>query len=128
MTTSSDHERLLTLARKAYAAADTDAERLEEDMTAFVHLLAGHLGHEVPMLTRIPLAEARILRRGQARLAAAARRLLATAATDCVGSPALCAIRAEELLALLTLQARDERLALHAATAVPAMVSRGPEP
>lgn len=108
------HDGLLTLARKAYSAAgDADRARLGQDRATFVHALAGHLDQELPQLTRLPPAEARLLRRGQARVSATARALLAEAETSCDGPPGGCAARAEELLALLTLQARDERLALH---------------
>jgi len=111
---SFDHEGLLTLARKAHAAAgDADVDRLTENLGAFVHALAHHLDHEIPSLTRLPPAEARFVRRGQARVSAAARALVRDAQGGCVGSGRPCAARAEELLALLTIQARDERLALH---------------
>lgn len=109
-----DHDRLLTLARKAHAdATDADVERLEEDLGTLVHALAGHLGRELPRLTRLPPAEARVLRRGQARVAASARALLGEAAAGCGEPPGRCVAWTEELLALLWLQARDERLALH---------------
>ena len=108
-----DHDGLLTLARKAHAAAgDADVERLTEGLGAFVHALNAHLSREVPLLTHVPPAEARLLRRGQARVSATARALLHDAAT-CAGPSGRCAARAEELLAVLTLQARDERLAFH---------------
>lgn len=75
---SLDHDGLLTLARKAYAAAgDADTARLTESLCAFVHTLAHHLDHEIPSFTRLPPAEAR--------------------------------------LALLSIQARDERLVFHRA-------------
>ena len=113
---SLDHDSLLTLARKAHAAAgDADTTRLAEDLGTFVHALAHHLDHELPTLSRLPPAEARLVRRGQARVSAAARALLHDAAGGCTGPGRRCAARAEELLALLTLQARDERLALHGA-------------
>jgi hypothetical protein len=109
-----DHDGLLTLARKAHAAAgDADTARLTENLGAFVHALARHLDHEVPTLTRLPPAEARLIRRGQARVSAAARALLRDAEGGCPGPGRRCAARAEELLALFTIQARDERLALH---------------
>jgi len=109
-----DHEDLLTLARKAHgAASDADVQRLAGALGTFVHALAGHLGRELPQLTRLPPAEARILRRGQARVAASARTLLTEAEAGCAGPPGRCAAWAEELLALLTLQTRDERLSLH---------------
>jgi hypothetical protein len=113
---SLDHDGLLTLARKAHAAAgDADTTRLAEYLGTFVHALAHHLDHELPTLSQLPPAEARLVRRGQARVSAAARALLHDAARGCTGRGGRCAARAEELLALLTLQARDERLALHGA-------------
>ena len=113
---SLDHDGLLTLARKAHAAAgDADATRLAEDLGTFVHALAHHLDHELPTLSRLAPAEARLVRRGQARVSAAARALLHDAEGGCAGPGRRCTARAEELLALLTLQARDERLILHGA-------------
>lgn len=109
-----DHDGLLTLARKAQAAAfEADIERMGEDLELFVHALVGHLARERPELTRLPPAEARLLRRGQARLATTARTLLGDAEVGCAGTSDRCVARAEELPALLTLQTRDERLALH---------------
>lgn len=109
-----NHDGLLTLARKVYAtASDADAARLRDDLGAFVHALSAHLEHEIPMLSCLPPAEARLLRRGQARVSAAARTLLSEAADSCVDRRSRCTAHTEELLALLTLQTRDERLALH---------------
>lgn len=111
---SLDHDALLTLARKAHAAArDADTTRLVEDLGTFVHALAHHLDHELPALNRLPPAEARLLRHGQARVSAAARVLLRDAADGCTGRGGQCTAPVEQLLALLTLQARDERLILH---------------
>jgi hypothetical protein len=111
---SLDHNGLLTLARKAHATAgDADTARLTEDLGAFVHALAHHLDREVPTLTRLRPADARLVRRGQARVSAAARALLRDAEGGCAGPGRRCAARAEELLALLTIQALDERVALY---------------
>jgi hypothetical protein len=111
---SFDHDGLLTLARKAHAAAgDADTTRLTEHLSAFVHALAHHVDHEIPSLTRLPPADARLVRRGQARVSTAARALLRDTEGGCAGSGCGCAARAEELLALFTIQARDERLAFH---------------
>lgn len=111
---SLDHDGLLTLARRAHAAAgDADTGRLAEELGAFVHALAHHLDREVPTLTRLAPADARLVRRGQARVLAAARALLSDAEGSCAGPGGRCAARAEELLALLTLQALDERVSLH---------------
>lgn len=114
---SLDHDGLLTLARRAHAAAlDADTTRLAEDLGTFVHALVHHLDHELPALNRLPPADARLVRRGQARVSATARALLHDAAGGCTGRGDLCTARAEELVALLILQARDERLILHGAT------------
>lgn len=111
---SLDHNGLLTLARKVHAAADdADPARLSEDLGAFVHALAHHLDREAPTLTRLPPPDARLVRRGQARVSAAARALLRDAEGGCAGPGRRCAARAEELLALLTIQTLDERVALH---------------
>lgn len=113
---SFDHDGLLTLARKAHAAAgDADIVRLAEDLDTLLHALAHHLDHELPMLSRLPPPEERLLRRGQARLSAAVRALLRDAEGGCTGPQRRCTARLEELVALLTLQSRDERLALHGA-------------
>ena len=105
------------LVRKSYAAAgDADTSRLAQDLGTFVHALAHHLEHQLPTLGRLRHAEARLVRRGQARLSAAARALLHDAVGGCSGRGGRCTARAEELLALLSLQVRDERLILHGAT------------
>ncbi|MDA8357808.1 MAG: hypothetical protein M0Z95_16310 [Actinomycetota bacterium] len=110
-----EHDGLLTLARRVHAAArDADTVRLIEDLGAFVHALAHHLDREVSTLTRLSPADARLVRRGQARVSAAARELLRDADGGCTGPGRRCAARAEELLALLTIQTLDER-ALHGA-------------
>ncbi len=107
-----DHEGLLTLARKAFAAAiDADTERVVENLAVLTRSLPQHLDAETPTLTRLAPAEARLLRRGQARVSAAVRALDREAVAGCGGPPGRCAAQAEELVALLTLQARDERLA-----------------
>lgn len=114
---SLDHDRLLSLARRAHAAArDAETSRPVQELDILVHALIHHLDHERPALNRLPPAEARLLRRGQERLSAAARSLLLDAAEGCTGRRAACPTRVEELLALLTLQAHDERRMLHGAT------------
>lgn len=111
-----DHDSLLALARKAHAAAsDADPVRLTEDLDVLVHALVHHLLRERVALTRLPPPDARLVRRGQARIVAAARAILQEAQRGCAGPVGRCTARAEELLALLTLQVRDERLALHGA-------------
>lgn len=124
---SLDHDGLLTLAQKAHAAAgDADTTYLVQELDILVHALVHHLDHERPALTRLPPAEARLLRRGQERVSAAAQALLLDAADGCTGRGARCPTRVEELVALLTLQARDERRIFHGAThsAVPGRWSR----
>lgn len=107
-----DHAGLLTLARKAHLAAeDADAQRLAYDLDLFVDALVDHLDHEAAILARLSSGKVHLMRRRQAEISATARELLAEARTSCTGSTPRCAARAEELLALLTLQARDERLA-----------------
>jgi hypothetical protein len=108
------HDGLLTLANKIHAAAlDVDSERLQVAAWHFVDALASHLRSEAPVLTRIAPAEARILRRGQGRLVAAADAVLEQACAHCGNSVTSCTARTEELLALVVLQSRDERRSLH---------------
>lgn len=113
MTGSIDHERLLTLAAQAQGAADDgDPARLERYLRSFVHVLVNHLHQFAIVCSRLRPVHAAQLRRGQAAVAASARGLLREAAGGCAGRPGRCSDRAEVLRALLTLQARDERLAL----------------
>lgn len=108
------HEALLTVARKIQAAADDgDVQRLEQAADLFVDALATHVDDEAGAMTKLSPAEARILRRGQVRLLAFATELIREATHGCSESPRRCVNRTEEVLALLTLQAKDERLALH---------------
>ena len=108
-----DHERLLTLARKVHAAADDrEAERLAYALHLFTVALDEHLGHELPLLSRLPPADATGLRRGQTRVAAAARVLANAAAHGRTEAADRCSARAEEMLALLVLQSGDERRAV----------------
>lgn len=115
-----DHAALLTLARKAHAAAvDANVSRLGDELFTFVQALAVHVDEEAQRMTAVPPAEERLLHRGQHRIEAAARALLEQTDVGCASHPAACAARLEELLALMELQARDERLALQAAAAAP---------
>lgn len=108
------HEALLTLVRKIQAAADDgDAQRLEQAAELFLDALTTHVGDEAGAMSKLFPAEERILRRGQVRLLALTTELIREAADGCSESPERCVNRAEEVLALLTLQARDERFALH---------------
>lgn len=117
-TSRLDHGELLTLARRAHAAAaDADPKRLAGDLATLAHALSGHLSREVPLLARLAPAEARLLRRGQARVSAAARGLLEEAMSNCGEHRGRCADRAEELVALFVLQTQDERRAFHGSCA-----------
>lgn len=108
-----DHEALLTLARKVSAAAsDGDIDHLRSTATDFEKALEKHLQRETATMHCIPPAEERILERGQERLWSATVGLLWDANHGCPHPPGYCSSRAEELLALLTLQAHDEGRAL----------------
>ena len=104
-----DHDALLTLARKAEAAArDGDRDRLE---TAALHLfeaLADHVGAERVDLAHLPPGEGRLLLRGQQRLVDLLVELAVAAQSP---GPCQCAHLAQQLSAHLSLQAGDERLA-----------------
>jgi hypothetical protein len=107
------HEALLTLARKVRAAAaDTDPQRLEEAAQRFSTALDRHLKAEAAAMSGVVPAEARLLRKGQKRICKLAAALLHDAAHECPVSHPDCRSRAEELVALLSLQARDEHRAL----------------
>lgn len=104
-----DHEALLTLARKVCAAAtDADVGHLTASARELEHALLGHLQHEAVTMRQIPPGDERILNRGQERLWSAVTGLVWDADHGCPHAPGYCASRAEELLALLTLQAHDE--------------------
>jgi hypothetical protein len=112
------HDGLFTLANKVHAAAlDADPERLQVATRRFADVLASHLRDEAPALARLAPAEARILCRGQARLAAAAEAVLEQACEKCAHATGRCSARTEELLALVVLQSRDERRSLHESAA-----------
>jgi hypothetical protein len=105
------HEALLTLARKVRAAAsDGDLERLQHAVQHLLGALDDHLSGESGALGDLPADQARILGRGQATLLTAAKTLASASTDGCPVSRARCADRAEELVALLSLQARDERM------------------
>lgn len=108
------HAGLLTLARGVCAAARTgDSRELALVTRRFDEAFTSHVAEEAGTLVRVEPAEARMLVRGQARVGAAAARLLAEAASGCAGPAEHCASSAEHLLALLMVQARDERAAIH---------------
>ncbi|MGH9066110.1 MAG: hemerythrin domain-containing protein [Acidimicrobiales bacterium] len=105
-----DHEALLTLARKVRAAAsDADPSRMEQAAKHFTDALDRHLRAETSSLDRIAPAEARILKKGQDRICALASGLVSDAGRHCPPTGRDCESRAQELVALLSLQARDER-------------------
>lgn len=107
------HEELLTLARKVRAAADdSDPERLTQAARRFSTALDRHLRDEALPLSRMLPADARLLKKGQGRICALAASLLEDASKGCPVPNRACRARADELLALLSLQARDEHLAL----------------
>ncbi|MGH9030336.1 MAG: hypothetical protein ACRDV4_12080 [Acidimicrobiales bacterium] len=106
------HEGLMTLARKVHAAAsDKDAVRLEQAARHLLDALRTHIEDEAVAMIHLSPPDARTLVQGQARLSAAVEALIADAARGCSGPPRRCVNRAEELLAFLVLQARDEHLA-----------------
>lgn len=108
------HEALLTLARKVSAAADdADVEHLSRSVRQFADALATHLRSEGATMTTVTPAEERILHRGQSRLRSLTAGLLWDADHECPHRLGYCSSRAEELLALLTIQAHDESRALH---------------
>jgi hypothetical protein len=105
------HEALLTLARKVHAAAlDGDIEHLERTAAYLREALVDHLKGERRFLLRVPPGTARDLARGQARLLSDVSALLNAAVTGCGDERDRCAARAEEVIARLYLQARDERV------------------
>jgi hypothetical protein len=108
------HEALLTLARKARAAAeDGDIHRLEQAVSRLLDELALHILEERPALMALPPSDERILARGQGHLLFEVAALAEATATGCAGQTKQCVNRAQELLSRLYLQARDERLAFH---------------
>lgn len=107
------HEALLTLARKVRAAAaDTDPERLSQAARRFSIALDRHLQAEAGPLNRMAPAEARLLKKGQERICGLAAALIEEAGRGCPVPHRDCRSRAEELVALLSLQSEDEHHAL----------------
>lgn len=107
------HEALLTLARKVRAAAaDTDPERLRQAARRFSIALDRHLQSEASTLNRMAPKEARLLKNGQKRICNLAAAVLDDADRGCPVPHRDCRSRAEELVALLSLQAEDEHHAL----------------
>ncbi|HET9075784.1 MAG TPA: hypothetical protein VFN68_02540 [Acidimicrobiales bacterium] len=111
-STPIDHEVLLTLARKLQAAAsDAEPWRMQRAAGEFAEALDLHLRDEAHAMGRVLPAQARILRKGQGRIRTLAAELLDDARRGCQASGAGCESRAGRLLALLSLQAADERRA-----------------
>jgi hypothetical protein len=109
-----DHEALLTLARKVDAAAsDNDAERLRRAAEHLLGALTTHVRAEASDINHLPTTRARSLRHGQQRLLDLAAEIVGEADDGCSLPAGRCRLRTEELLAYLTLQARDERLQAH---------------
>lgn len=105
-----EHEALLTLARKVCAAAsDADPWYMERAARHLADALDRHIRSETRSLGHLTPAEARILRKGQERIYTLAGDLVSDAGLRCRRSGDGCEARSQELLALLTLQARDER-------------------
>lgn len=102
------------MAREIQAAAyDGDEQRLQRTAELFLDAFRTHLCDEAGAMASLSPTEGRLLRRGQSQLLALATGVLRDPAGGCSESPRHCADRAEEVLALLTLLARDERRALH---------------
>ncbi len=103
------HDRLMTLALKLEAAArDRDRVRLRAEVAAFLLALEEHLAAEVPAFLPLSPSDARLLKRGQRRLWAATRLLVQQSGCGGEGSTGAAVDRAQELRALLELQAHDE--------------------
>lgn len=110
-----DHDQLLTLARKAEAAArDGDRQRLEAAALRLFEAFMDHVGAERTDLLHVPAGESRLLQRGQQRVVDALVDLALSAETP---DRCRCDTLAQQLIAQLTVQADDERLSF--AGAVP---------
>lgn len=104
------HEGVLTLARKVQAAAqDADADRLADATGRFAEGLACHVLAETPAFVALAPPEARIIEPGSARLVALTEALLDDAERGGTQVSPTSAQRADEIVALLTLQIDDER-------------------
>lgn len=106
---SYNHNQLLTLARKAEAAAtDGDPERLESAALTMLEALIAHVDLERSELARLAPAQRRLLIRGQQRVVD----LLVDLAIEAQEpGPCQCNQLTRELSARLSLQAEDERRA-----------------
>jgi hypothetical protein len=109
-----DHDKLLTLAFKAQAAAhDGDSDRLEAGARKLFAALSEHVAAERASLRRVPPDDARLLMRGQQRIVDLVVDLTAGATED--RGHCRCDRVADDLVAELTLQADEERRHLPAA-------------
>jgi hypothetical protein len=104
-----EHDALLTLARKTEAAAhDGDRDRLEAAALHLFEALVEHVGAEQFDLSHLAPGEGRLLSRGQQRIVGLLVELAIGAEAP---GPCRCDDLAQQLLAQLSLQADDERLA-----------------
>jgi hypothetical protein len=103
------HEALLTLARKVQAAAeDADPGRLAGAVRRFAEGLVCHVRADSSSFVAAAPPESRILDRGNARLLRVTEELLADAEHGCTQVTQQCKERADEIVALLTLQIDGE--------------------
>ncbi|MEO6987338.1 MAG: hypothetical protein ABI239_01675 [Aquihabitans sp.] len=106
---SHGHSQLLTLARKAEAAAsDGDPERLENTALTLFEALIAHVDQERSDLAQLAPAQRRLLVRGQQRVVDLLVELAIEAQAP---GPCQCTRLSRELSARLSLQADDERRA-----------------
>lgn len=109
MATPLSHEALLTLAYRLEAdAADGERDRVEATARRLLDAVFDHVGAERIDLMRLPDAGAALARGQQRMLEALVELVQSTSATHL----APCDELAQEFIALLTLQAEDERRSL----------------
>ena len=108
------HEALLTLARKAEAAArDGDNDRLEASVLRLLETLGDHVDAERSALLDLSPAQTQLLLRGQQNITGL---LIDLAVAAQAPGPCRCDDIAQRLLAELTLQAEGERAIRGAST------------
>jgi len=96
------HEALLTLARKAQAAAeDGDIHHLEQAVSYLLDELALHILDERSALVTLAPGEERILARGQDHLLSDVTALAEATSTGCAGQTKQCVNRVHEVLTRL---------------------------
>ncbi len=106
------HATLLALARKARSAArDGDLDRLHLAAVRFLDELDHHLEEERRSLVALSPAQAQLICNGQQRVRSVASALAYVPVEQCREQPGRCSSQASELLALLSVQAQNERLA-----------------